>query len=111
MFRNFFLFSGGSYTGHLLEFLIILLKKTTTVDYSSNHVLARLKTDADNPVQRAVAKTFMYQNHILFAHLLLFSDYLDFLVLCLGYICHGRRTNYLSTIFSMIFGIIGGCKL
>ena len=62
MFRNFFLFSGGSYTGHLLEIL--------TMDYSSNHVLARLKTDADNPVQRAVAKTFMYQNHILFAYLL-----------------------------------------
>ena len=55
MFRNFFLLSVGSYTGHLLEFPIILLKKRT-VDYSSNHVLARLKTDAENPVQQAVAK-------------------------------------------------------
>ena len=32
--------------------------------------------------------------------------------LCLGYICYGRRTIYLSTIFCTIFfGIVGGYKL
>ena len=32
--------------------------------------------------------------------------------LCLGYICHGRRTIYSSTIFSTIFfGILGSYKL
>ena len=32
-------------------------------------------------------------------------------MLCLGYICHGRRTIYLSTIFRTTFCIVGGYKL
>ena len=40
------------------------------VIHSSNHVLARFKTDADNPVQGRLQNILMYVNYFLSAHFL-----------------------------------------